>query len=593
MDQQPPAIAERLLAAQVEVQAHTDRDARWVESLFSAFMASFYYWQAPSPLVLAWLALRIAVHLTGQQMSRRYLADAGRARRGRRWAQRYTAFSTFDGAAWGAGTWLLPAAGDPLQHGVAVIVITVASSAAIYATQVWSVVLAWVLPMNAALVAALLWQREPVFLFMAACVVVNLGLVLHFGRQQPRLMTEALRMRFEKEALAEQLAQQVWIARQADQEKTRFLAAASHDLRQPMHAITLFGAVLEKALADHPQRANAARLMRAVDALSISFTTLLDVSRLDAGAVVATQIAAPLNPVLRALSQTFVPLAEERGLQLRLRATPLWVQTDPQLLQRLLANLLDNALKYTPRGGVLVVARARGTAVWIDVCDTGIGIEADDHDAIFREFYQLDNPGRDRRRGLGMGLAIVQRLARLLQHEVRLHSRPGRGSCFRVVLAAAAGALPGPQSGWVESDPDPAPVGRQPLPRHVLLVDDEGDIASAMQVVMQDAGVHLARARDPDTARALCTQAQARGVPFEALICDLRLAEGVDGLALALALRAEYAGSARLLPTLIVTGETAPEPIQRVRASGLAVLFKPVSASALLQVLADLTKPAG
>lgn len=593
MNWQPPAIAERLLAAQVEVQAHTDRDSRWVETLFSAFMAAFYYWQAPSSLVLAWLALRIAVHLTGQQMSRRYLADARRAQRGRSWVHRFTAFSIFDSAAWGAGAWLLPASGDPLQHGVAVIVITVASSAAIYATQVWSVVLAWVLPMNAALVAALLWQGEPVFLFMAACVAVNLGLVLHFGHQQQRLMTEALRTRFEKEALAEQLEQQMQIVRQADQEKTRFLAAASHDLRQPMHAITLFGAVLEQALADHPQHANATRLMRAVDALSNSFTTLLDVSRLDAGAVVATPIATPLNPVLRALSQTFVPLAEERGLQLRLRATPLWVQTDPQLLQQLLANLLDNALKYTPQGGVLVVARARSGAVWIDVCDTGIGIEARDHDAIFREFYQLDNPGRDRRRGLGMGLAIVQRLARLLQHDVRLHSRPGRGSCFRVVLGAAASAPPDPESGPVELDLDLASTGHRPLPRRVLLIDDEDDIASAMQSVMQDAGVHLARASDPDTARQHCLRAQGRGEPFEALICDLRLADGVDGLVLALALRAEYADAAGPLPTLIVTGETAPDPIQRVRASGLPVLFKPVSAATLLQALAELTNAPG
>jgi len=242
---------------------------------------------------------------------------------------------------------------------------------------------------------------------------------------------------------------------------------------------------------------------------------------------------------------------------------------------------------------VLVVARARGGAVWIDVCDTGIGIEARDHDAIFREFYQLDNPGRDRRRGLGMGLAIVQRLARLLQHDVRLHSRPGRGSCFRVVLGAAASAPPDPESGPAEPYPDLASIGHRPLPRRVLLVDDEDDIASAMQSVMQDAGVHLARASDPDTARQHCLRAQARGEPFEALICDLRLADGVDGLVLALALRAEYADAAGPLPTLIVTGETAPDPIQRVRASGLPVLFKPVSAATLLQALAEPTNAPG
>ena len=359
------------------------------------------------------------------------------------------------------------------------------------------------------------------------------------------------------------------------------MAAASHDLRQPVHAISLFGAVIEKELHGHPQQINAQRLLRAVQALGSSLDAMLDISRLDAGDVAPTPAPTPLQPILQNLSQTFGARADELGLQLRVRATALWAHTDAALLQRLLANLVDNALKYTPRGGVLVLVRERGAQLWIEVRDTGIGIAPEHQPQLFDEFYQVDNPGRDRARGLGMGLSIVQRLARLLAHPIVLRSRPDHGSLFRVVVPRAAAQQ---QASCAELQPVDTNAHLPMRPLRVLLVDDEDDIALAMDALMGSLGHQLVRVAEPAQAHAACDAAEAEGKPFDAVICDLRLVDGADGLALAQALRTRQQPP---LPIVLVTGETAPEPLRAARDSGLPLLFKPVAAPALLQALAQ------
>ena len=313
--------------------------------------------------------------------------------------------------------------------------------------------------------------------------------------------------------------------------------------------------------------------MHAVTLLGSSLDGMLDISRLDAGVVAPVLQDTPLNPLLQALHPLVAALADEKGLQLRLRASPLWVRTDPALLQRLLGNLLDNALKYTHHGGVLLRARSHGAQVWIDVIDTDIGIAPEQQEHIFEEFYQINNPGRDRSQGLGLGLglSIVRRLSALLQYPVQLHSR--HGSRFRVVLPQ----VPPPRS---EPTPRVLPIARA-LPQRVLLVDDEADIGEAMAALLASHGVALQVAHDEAQAQAaLALQ------PVQVLVCDYRLADGVDGLAVGL--RQRFGPQ---LPLLMVTGETAPERLQRVHDSGLPVLFKPVSAEVLLQALADLAYP--
>lgn len=576
--------ATRVLREQVAMLYASSLSSTIVGTLLACVLAGLLYWQLGDIKALYWLALNFAL-LLRRPLYAAYYSDPQAPVHSAFWARRHWQLILVYSAVWGLAPWFfLPADNLPMTSLMILVMLGLASGGVPAVGMRRASLLSFVLPMVLSLIAALIWQGSTLHLILAALAAVHLLATLDFARHQKRMLTDALLARFEKEALSDQLAQQVAATQRVSDEKTRFFAAASHDLRQPLHAIALFGAVLEKDLQHLPQHANATRLMRAVGALGNSLDTMLDVSRLDAGVIVPSREPTPLNPAFQALNQLFAASAEEKGLQLRLRASPLWVLTDAQLLQRLLANLIENALKYTQSGGVLVVARARAQNVWIDVIDTGTGIAALHLDLIFQEFFQVSNPGRDRAKGLGIGLSIVRRLSALLAHPVQVDSTPGRGSRFRVIVPIA---LPTPASPVAiqsaTSSPPATKVPSQNLPRRVLLIEDEADIGDAMVALLNAHGVQVRVARDEAQAVAAFTQAAASALPLDALICDYRLANGVDGLALAQRLRQQFAPN---LPLLVVTGETSAERLQRVRDSGLPVLFKPVSAPDLLAALA-------
>lgn len=385
-------------------------------------------------------------------------------------------------------------------------------------------------------------------------------------------------MLIEKLDLAHQLEAQMDLVKRTSQEKSRFMAAASHDLRQPLQAIALFGAVLEKQLQGRDEHPTAQRLMQAVSALGTSLESMLDSSRLDAGVVSTDMRPVELNTVLRELNHVFSAPAEDKGLQLRLRASGLWVQSDAQLLMRLLSNLVDNAIKYTPAGGVIVCARERGDAVWLDVVDTGIGIASEHTGLVFEEFYQVNNPGRDRAQGLGIGLSVVKRLLRLLGHDLQVMSRPGRGTRFRLVLRSApshdhGAPLPLDAASQTETGP---------LPRRVLVLDDEGDIRLAVADLLRVHGISVVCVGNAGQAEQAIQAAACTVEPFDVFVCDYRLSQGEDGLRLArhIAGRPELA-----LKVVLLTGETAADRLRSVQASGIQVLFKPVAAADLLRAL--------
>lgn len=576
---------QRVLREQVAALYATSLSSTIADAVLAWALCALFWWQLRDPMVFVWLVLH-AIQVLRYPLIHAYFRDPEAGTRSAFWARRQWRELAYYSATWGLAPWLfMPADDMPMTTLLMLIMLGLISGGVPAVAPRWASVLALVLPMMTGLISALLWRGDTTHLFLAACVGIYTGAMLHFARRQHELLTASLRMRFEKEALAEQLAQQMAATQRASEEKTRFFAAASHDLRQPLHAIALFGAVLDKELQGQRAHNHAQRLMGAVHSLGTSLDTMLDVSRLDAGVIEADVQDVPLNTVLQALHPSFASRAEERELQLRLRATPVWVRTDPHLLQRLLGNLIENAIKYTARGGVLVVARPRGAQVWIDVVDTGIGIAPEHSDRVFDEFYQVDNPGRDRTRGLGIGLSIVRRLSHLLNHPVRLRSWPGHGTRFRVTVPLAkAPPLPVPAMAGERGNVPTA----QALPRRVLLVDDEADITDALGAFLRVWGVASETARDEDGAALALQAAAARQQPFDALLCDYRLAEGADGLAASQRLRARF-GLA--LPVLLITGETAPDRLQRVRDSGVPVLFKPVDPDRLLQALARLAPP--
>lgn len=578
-DLHPPGLAQRVLRAQVAA-VHANAPAAYLadmltaQSLGIALFVATRRWQ-----VLLWMGLHLA--LTLRRAYRRYRRSPDAAAHPEYWARFNARNVLLRSCVWGLAPWLCVPPGRHLGLWVMVIVMMMGGCAggALSLAVLKRNIPRFIVPSMASLTLALAWRGDSTHLFLAAGCLLYMCVMIIFALQQHRLLTEALTMRFEKETLAEQLSDQIAATQRASEEKTRFLAAASHDLRQPLHAIALFGAVIEKKLQGSEDWSHAARLMDAVGTLGDSLDTLLDISRLDAGEVAPQIRPVELNPLFLALNNVFVAQAAGKELQLRLRATPCWVLSDPHLLQRLLSNLVDNALKYTSHGGVVVAARARGPQVWIDIRDTGIGI-ADEHlGRIFDEFYQIGNPGRDRAQGLGIGLSIVQRLSRLLAHPLQVRSRPHRGSLFRLALPAVSA------SGVAPSAARAGAALR--LPQRVLVVDDEAAIRQAVTGLLQAHGVSIDAVAGEAEAEAVLARAARGEPPVEVLLCDVRLADGADGLAAAQRLRARFGPG---LQVLLITGETAPLRLQQMRNAGLQVLLKPVAADRLLQVLASLTR---
>lgn len=542
------------------------------------------YFYLHLPFVLPFVSMLVCVNLY-VLLSPRWHAGVPPSEE-HRWARGHTLQMILIGMATAPVPWFFVSTHDPEVTALMAILIMVGCGLAMQ--SLWPMkasLFGYGIPMMGGLIGALLWHSDGVNLFLAAIGIAYLVFALRRGVLQNRQLTDALILRFENESLAGRLGEQIAATERASVEKTRFLAAASHDLRQPLHAIALFGSALQNALHSHPQQQNADRLMRAVNALGNSLDTMLDVSRLDAGVITPDIQPVALDAVLLSLNHVFLARAEEAGLQLRVKVSGVWVLSDPQLLQRMLSNLVDNALKYTVRGGLIVRARARGDEVWIEVRDTGIGIAAEQMERIFEEFYQVDNSQRDRARGLGIGLSIVRRLSRLLDHPVQVQSRTGRGTRFRVRVPAVDAPVGPYLPARLRLDQLPrmpaAPLAAA-TPRRVLLIDDEAEIRQAVIEALRPYAFDVQAVADEGTAALALSSAEMEGRPFELLLCDYRLANGGSGLDAGLRLSRRNGSR---IPLLLITGETAPERLQRVRESGVAVLFKPVEADRLLRAI--------
>jgi signal transduction histidine kinase/CheY-like chemotaxis protein len=359
-------------------------------------------------------------------------------------------------------------------------------------------------------------------------------------------------------------------AEQANVAKSRFFAAASHDLRQPLHSLGLYASALEPHLTTPEARELAGRMGQSVESLDSLFDELLDLSRLDAGIIELKPGPVALEDSFQRLDREFQNEAQARGLRLRFVPTRALAWTDPVLIERVLGNLVSNALRYTRRGGVIVGVRRRGGALVLEVIDSGVGIAPADRARVFDEFYQVGNPARDRQRGLGLGLAIVRRLCDLLGHRIELDSQPGRGTRFRVWLPLSA--LPPPT---LAPPPAQVPAAVRGLEgRRVLLVDDEREIREASARVLAQWGADARAA----AGRAEAEAAMASGWAPEIAVVDLRLANGEDGMDLVHWLRAALRPD---LPAVLISGDTDASQLARVRASRLPLLTKPVSAAKL------------
>ncbi len=382
-------------------------------------------------------------------------------------------------------------------------------------------------------------------------------------------------------------------AERANAAKSRFLAAASHDLRQPLQALAL----LKDFLAPNVSGKRAAELMARFDktlgALSGMLDVLLNISQIEAGAVRPELERFPVADMLERLHGEFVALAQVRDLSLRFMPCAAWVESDPHLLEQMLRNLLGNAVKYTRTGRILLGCRRRGNDLRIEVWDTGIGIEAGQLEAIFEEFHQVDNPARESGLGLGLGLSIVRRLGRLLHHAVDVRSVTGCGSMFAITVPRREGVVPLPCAPMPapEAGPEPAlgpapEAGPAARPSVIVVVEDDSDLLDLVSQLLREHGHMVSCASDGAEALRLIAAGALRP---DILLTDYNLPSGQSGVDLLLALRQRLQ---RPLPAIVLTGDISSAAHAIIAEADCLHLRKPVEPEVLLRAVQQLCPPA-
>ncbi len=534
---------------------------------------------AAAPLVVwGWCGLQLANCIfniwAGKRVARRPASPRSAPRR----LRAASIAATFTGLLWGAGVLLLwPVERLDLQM-LLIFMAAGITAGAIPSLNAWlPAFFGFFVPCAAGVVVAALWHGGLLNYVIAAVILVHGITSARFVAALNGTLIDSVRRRYEVAELAADLKLQKERAEEASLAKSRFLAAASHDLRQPVHALTLFvGALAQQPLGTEAQRL-LGHVRGAADTMGGMFNALLDMSRLDAGMVQPEARAFDLLPMLERIAADEGGLAQAKGLYFRLNASPLAVMSDPVHVERILRNLAANAVRYTETGGVLITARRRGSMVVVRVIDTGIGIPAERQEEVFQEFVQLHNPERDRNKGLGLGLAIVRRLAGLLGASLTLRSRPGHGSVFTV-------ALPPARSGVVSQS---APVSMAQTVDIaagdlVLVVDDDAEIRAGMQSLLAGWGCAVVGAAGSDD---LMPQLLTLTSVPRLIISDYRLRGEDTGIAVIERVQSEYNEE---IPAILITGDTAPERLREAQASGYTLLHKPVGPQALREKMRSL-----
>ena len=433
---------------------------------------------------------------------------------------------------------------------------------------------------------------------MAGLALGGLFYALMASRNLNRLIVESLSNRFANLALIEQLQEQKTLvetahdaalrfADQAEQArkdavdanraKSRFLAAASHDLRQPMHALGLFASAVRPHIATPDGQRIVDKIEASIGSTEVMFNALLDISRLDAGILLPDIKAFAVEELLSRLTTEYASRTAAKNLRLRYRLSRHLILSDPTLLERVIRNYLSNAIRYTQRGGVLIGTRARDGQLRIEIWDTGGGIPQEKLGDIFREFYQLGNPARDKAKGLGLGLAIVKRIGELLSHTIEVESKLERGSKFSISVPLAHGRTQAALPHEMAYD-DSVLVGAT-----ILIIDDEANVLEAIELVLKQWGCYVLTAESQ--AQGLNLLKQQDRAP-DVILSDYRLRDGENGIAAIQSIHREWG----VVPAALITGDTAPDRLIEATESGYELLHKPLNPTALKIALCRMLK---
>jgi signal transduction histidine kinase/CheY-like chemotaxis protein len=538
-------------------------------------------WKAVAPQILfGWgasvVGLRILVDLLGYL----YRKSADRESNARRWGWLYSWAVLPSALAWGAGIFLPGLQNDLWTQMFVALCLTCRFAGSILTHAYFPPALyTSAVPLVVALSLRYFTNGSGIDAMSGSMWLTIIIYGLSVGHRQASLVVSAILLRYENEQLIREL-QQTNIAEaearnkaeQASLAKSRFFAAANHDLRQPLHALGLFATTLRNSVMEASKRQLVEQIQQSIESLESLFDDLLDISRLDAGQVKLRVEHFKVSVVFDRIRATYAPTATEKGLRLKVHDSSLTLFSDPALLFRILSNLVSNAIRYTNGGGVLVGVRRRNGKICVEVWDTGIGIPEDQQEKVFEEFYQLNNPERDRRKGLGLGLSTVKRVATLMGCPLTLRSKVGKGTMFSIQIPLGLEAQPYTTILTAEiAVPDLL------ANRTIVVVDDEASVRLGMQSLLESWGCKCIAA--PGAEEAI-QELHDKAPDF--IIADFRLRDNKNGIEAVRALRAALGNA---IPAVVLSGDTAVERLREVSAAGLTMLHKPLKAVRLRALL--------
>jgi signal transduction histidine kinase len=563
--------------------------------LATATVIAYLAWDhAPRALLVAWAVATVAAVAARMRLCQVVLKEGRAAAQPERWSRMLTAIAGANGLISGAAAPLFLPMLPPTEQALLTMLMGCWGAGAVAANGSFPpayYAFAW--PFFAQLVAAWLFSGQEAYVWVMPILLMFVALLSSFVRENGSMVREAIGLRFANEKLLETKEQLIGLLRaaydkaeaarhnaeQASRSKSQFLASASHDLRQPLHALSLLTALLADLSEDTRVREVGRHIGQSVQSLERLFNAILDLSKLDAGAVAPELRKFDLAELARQFSDEYRAKAVDKGLRFELECEPIWVLADPILLERILRNLLENAMRFTDSGRVVLRARRAGRDAIVTVTDTGRGIPATEQARVFEEFYQLHNPGRDRSKGLGLGLSIVKRLVDLLGYRIELASTPGHGTAFTLTLNGALTEAPEAAEREVAAAPAAADVAGL----RVLVIEDDSEARLAIELTLRNWGCATMTAASLDEARSVLARAGSRP---DVLLSDLRLGNGADGIAAIEALQAEFGP----MPAALVTGDISGERLRELRAAALAVLHKPVKPEILRELLHRLAR---
>jgi len=545
-----------------------------VGSTVCAIVVTFYLWQElPQELLAYWLLAHAVTAVIRLWIVYAYLRADDILRKKRIWGNLCWFGSMLTGIVWAVWPWVFCVYASPETELVMLVIFAgmvavSASSGGIY----MPVFFAFSVPLVSLSAVHILSRHESTQLTGVLLVLylgVNIVLAMRASRENRRLIVSQL----ENEMLIERLAEEKHIAERAMDAKSRFLAAASHDLRQPLHAMGLFLNALRSRETDEKNVHIIDDMSKSAEALNSLFSSLLDVSRLDAEIIDFNPEHVKAGRLFDALRAQFEQRAAEKGIRLRISTGEHVLHCDMILLERVLRNLLSNAIRYTHTGSIhLHCADWQDGKKLISVEDTGIGIPSEFTEDVFSEYYQLNNPGRDREKGLGLGLSIVRRLCELMDLPLEMQSEEGKGTAFRLVV-------PGGDPAKVTEQSVPAISSKITGEHHVLVIDDEIQVLKSMRHMLEGWGCNVMLA---ESARdALKIIALSEVIPT-AIVSDYRLGNDLNGVDAVAVVRESIDVC---IPAIIVSGDSSPERLKEVKDTGLQFMHKPVNPDELRAAL--------